>query len=55
MARDTECMILAVPRDQNKRAGHGAGAVAHDVRPAEAEVFIAAAVAAIMFLGKLLP
>jgi hypothetical protein len=54
VARDTEEMVLAVPRARNKRGGHGAGAVAHDVRQAEAEAFIAAAATAIVFLGKLL-
>jgi hypothetical protein len=55
VAADTESMLLAVPRARNKRGGHGAGPVAHDVGQAEAEAFIAAAATAITFLGKLLP
>ena len=55
VAADTESTLLAVPRARNKRGGHGAGPVAHDVDEAEAEAFIAAAATAITFLGKLLP
>jgi hypothetical protein len=52
---DTERMVLACATPRNKRAGHGAGAVAHDVQQHEAEAFVAAAATAIVFLGKLLP
>jgi hypothetical protein len=52
---DTERLILACATPRNKRAGHGAGAVAHEVQQHEAEAFVAAAATAIAFLGKLLP
>jgi len=54
IAADTERMVLACATPRNKRAGHGAGAVAHDVQQHEAEAFVAAAATAIAFLGKLL-
>lgn len=55
IAADTECLVLACARARNKRSGHGAGAEAHVVLQHEAEAFIAAAGAAIAFLGELLP
>ena len=55
IAADTERMVLACATPRNKRAGHGAGAVAHDVQQHEAEALLAAAPTAIAFLGKLLP
>jgi hypothetical protein len=55
IAADTERMVLASATPRNKRAGHGAGAVAHDVQQYEAEAFIASAATAIAFLGKLFP
>lgn len=54
IAADTERMVLACATPRNKRAGHGAGAVAHDVQQHAAEAFVAAAATAIAFLGKLL-
>jgi hypothetical protein len=55
VAADNESMLLAVPRARNKRAGHGAGPVAHDVGQVEAEAFVAEAASVIVFLGRLLP
>ncbi len=55
IAADTERMVLACATPRNKRAGHGAGAVAHEVKQHEAEAFVAAAATAIVFLGTLLP
>ena len=55
IAADTERLLLACATPRNKRAGHGAGALAHDVQQHEAEAFVAAAATAIAFLGKLLP
>jgi len=55
IAADTERTVLACATPRNKRAGHGAGAVAHDVQQYEAEAFVAAAATAIAFLGKRLP
>jgi hypothetical protein len=55
IAADTERMVLACATPRNQRAGHGAGAVAHDVQPYEAEAFLAAAATTIAFLGKRLP
>jgi hypothetical protein len=55
IAADTERMVLACATPRNKRAGHGAGAIAHVVQQHEAEAFVAAAATAIAFLGKLLP
>jgi hypothetical protein len=52
---DTERMALACVTPRNKRAGHGAGVVAHQVGQHEAEAFVAAAATPIAFLGKLLP
>lgn len=55
IAADTERLVLACATPRNKRASHGAGAVAHDVQQHEAEAFVAAAATGIAFLGKLLP
>lgn len=50
-----ERTLLAAAQPRNKKAGHGAGAIAHDVSPAEAEAVVAAAAGAIAHLGRLLP
>jgi hypothetical protein len=53
--RTMDPLVLAVPRARNKRGGHGAGAVAHDISEVDAETYLSGAAAAIVFLGKLLP
>jgi len=50
-----ERTLLAAAQPRNKTAGHGAGAIAHDVSTVEAEAVVAAAAGAIAYLGQLLP
>ncbi len=50
-----ERTLLASAQPRNKTAGHGAGAIPHNVSVAEAEAVVAAAAGAIAYLGKLLP
>jgi hypothetical protein len=48
-------IVLGATRPRNKKGGHGAGAVAHDVSPEEAEASVASAAGAVAYLGRLLP
>jgi hypothetical protein len=50
---EREMLGAATPR--NKTAGHGAGAIPHEVATAEAEGVVAAAASAIAYLAKKLP
>lgn len=50
--RENEAMILGPARFGNKRGRHGAGRVAHDVTEVEAELVVAAAAVAIVYLAK---
>jgi hypothetical protein len=53
--RDLENVVLVAMTPRNRRGGHGAGAVAHAVAPAEAEAVVAGASGAIAYLATLLP
>lgn len=53
--RELERLVLSAATPRNKWAGHGAGAVAHNPTPAEAESVVAGAAGAIAYLQKLLP
>jgi HEPN domain-containing protein len=50
-----ERMVLSAATPRNKKAGHGAGAVAHDVSAEDAEAIVAAAAGAIRYLHDRLP
>jgi len=49
------CIVLAPTMPRNQTAAHGAGAIAHDPTPAEAESVVASAAGAIAYLHSLLP
>jgi uncharacterized membrane protein len=54
-AKDAEELVLSAARFGNRRGRHGAGPVAHNVAPAEAEAVVAAAATAILLLASSLP
>ncbi len=53
--RRMEKLVLAPSTPRNQTAGHGAGAVAHNPDPSEAESIVASAAGAIAYLHSLLP
>jgi hypothetical protein len=53
--REMERAVLGAATPRNKKGGHGAGAIPHDVSPEQAEAVVAAAAGSIAYLGKLLP
>jgi len=50
-----QCCVLAAASPRNKRGGHGAGEVPHDVPEEMAEAVMASAAVSIAYLHKLLP
>jgi hypothetical protein len=55
VTRNMEKIVLGAATPRNKQGGHGAGAVAHNPDPAEAESVVASAAGAIAYLHKQLP
>lgn len=53
--RRLERILLGPATPRNKSAAHGAGPIAHDPSPAEAQAVVASAAVAITFLHSLLP
>ena len=53
--RYMEREVLGAATPRNKTAGHGAGAIPHEVATAEAEGVVAAAASSIAYLAKKLP
>ncbi len=53
--RYMEKLVLVAMTPRNRKGGHGAGAQAHEVDPAEAEAIVAGAGGAIAYLATLLP
>jgi hypothetical protein len=53
--KESEEMVLGASRFGNRKGRHGAGPVAHDVAPSEAEAVVGSAATALTFLASRLP